>query len=252
MEVLGIDISSSGIKGCVVETQKGKILSDAYSSAPLEDTSPHKVLSRLHQVVKKHFDWDGPVGCALPAPVRHGNVLSARHIDKAWVDVDAEQLFEEITGLPVAVINDTDATGIAEMKFGVGKHQEGLVVVLTVSEGVGSSLFIDGKLIPNTELGEVRIQNTTVAQFCSYKTIRKENLGKKDWANRLQQCMEHYEQLFHPDLFILGGELSRKAQKVFPYIKINTSFKAAGFQNEASIIGAAMIAPDKEKKVFYR
>lgn len=252
MEVLGIDIGSYGIKGCIVDTQKGKILSEQYSTPPLEDTSPPKILSQMHQVVKKNFNWKGPIGCAFPAPVSHGNVVSAKRIDSSWVDVDAEQLFAEITGNPVSVINDTDATGLAEMHFGAGKHQDGFVIVLTVGTGVGSSLFMDGKLIPNTELGQVEIRGITVEERVSYRTRKAEGLGKKTWAKRLQLVLETYENVFHPDLFILGGQLSRKAKKIFPYIKINTSFKPASFENEASIVGAAMIATDKKETVFYR
>ena len=254
MEVLGIDIGSSGIKGCVVDTKKGKIISDQYSTPPLEDTSPHKVLSQMHQLVKKQFEWTGPVGCAFPAPVNNGVVLSARRIEKAWTDVDAEELFSEITGNPFSVINDTDATGLAEMHFGAGKHQDGLVIVLTVGTGIGSSLFMDGSLIPNTELGQIKIGGLTIEDLASNKRRKDEGLGKKNWAKRLEEVLETYENIFHPDLFIMGGDLSRKSKKVFPYIKINTSFKPAEFKNEASIVGAAMIAATqgKKKEVFYR
>lgn len=252
MEVLGIDIGSSGIKGCIVDTQKGEIMSGQYSTSPLEDTSPPKILSRLHQVVKKNFDWKGPIGCAFPAQVSHGNVVSATRIDASWVDVDAEQLFAEITGLPVTIINDTDATGIAEMRFGAGKHQDGLVIVLTVSTSIGSSLFMDGRLIPNTELGQIKIQGIPIDEWASYKTRKEESMGKKTWASRLQDALEIYERIFHPDLFILGGQLSRKADKVFPYIKINTSLKPVNFRNEASIVGAAMVATNKKETIFYR
>lgn len=252
MEVLGIDIGSYGVKGCIVDTAEGKMLSDQFSTPPLEDTSPPKILSQMHQVVKKHFGWKGPIGCAFPAPVSHGNVVSARRIDSSWVDVDAEQLFEEITGNPVTVINDSDASGIAEMYFGIGKRQDGFVVVLTVGTGIGSSLFMDGQLIPNTELGLIEIRGITIEERASNKSRKREGLGKKAWARRLQMALETYENVFHPDLFILGGQLSRKAKKIFPYIKINTPFKPASFENEASIVGAALVATNKKEKVFYR
>lgn len=255
MEVLGIDIGSYGIKGCVVDTAGGTILSDRYSTDPLEDTSPHKILSRLHEVVKKHFDWHGPVGCAFPAPVRNGIVLSAKRIDAAWADADAEQLFTEITDNEITIINDTDATGIAEMHFGSGAdHHRGLVMVLTVGTGIGSSLFMDGQLVPNTELGLMEVQGMSVEQRASNRTRKQQGFGKKEWAQRLQQMLETYEKIFHPDLFILGGQLSRKADKIFPYIKVQTTVKAAGFMNDASIVGAAMVAArrGREGKVFYR
>lgn len=254
MEVLGIDIGSYGIKGCVVDTKEGKILSDRYSTDPLDDTSPHKVLAKLHGVVKKHFKWDGLVGCAFPAPIRNGIVLSAKRIESSWTDANAEQLFAEITDNQFAVINDTDATGIAEMHFGSGAGQDGLVVVLTVGTGIGSSLFMNGKLVPNTELGLIEIGGTSIEGQASNRSRKQDGLRKKEWARRLQQMLETYEKIFHPDLFILGGQLSRNTEKTFPFIKINTRFKAASFLNEASIVGAAMVAANKPKseKVFYR
>lgn len=246
MEVLGIDIGSYGIKGCIVDTEQGVILSDRFSTPPLAETSPHKILSQLHEVVR-HFQWKGPIGCAFPAPVRHGVVISATRIDDSWVDADAQQLFAELTGCPVTVINDTDASGIAEMRFGAGRGQTGVVIVLTVGTGIGSSLFVDGKLFPNSELGLIEIKGITAEERASNKARKEEGIRKKVWATRLQLVLSHFEQLFHPDLFILGGQLSRKAEKTFPYIKINTSFKPASFLNDASIAGAAMCAADREE-----
>lgn len=252
MEILGIDIGSYGIKGCIVDTEKGEIISERKSTPPLDDTTPHKVLAQMHQVVKNEFQWTGPVGCAFPAPVNKGIVLSAKRIDDSWVDADAEQLFSEITDNPFTIINDTDATGLAEMHFGAGQNQEGLTIVLTVGTGIGSSLFMDGKLIPNTELGLMEIRGITVEERASNKSRKEEGIRKKTWAKRLQLVLEHLEKIFHPNLFILGGQLSQKAQKTFPYIKINTTFKAANFQNNASIVGAAMVAANTKNKTFFR
>lgn len=251
MEVLGIDIGSYGIKGCIVDTEKGEILSDRFSTSPLEKTAPHKILSLMHEVVNKQFQWNGPVGCAFPAPVSHGSVLSADRIDDSWIDADAEHLFSQITETSVTVINDTDATGIAEMRFGAGRNQDGVVVVLTVGTGIGSSLFIDGKLVPNSELGLVEIRGISVEERASNRVRKEEGIRKKTWGKRLQLVLETFENMFHPDLFILGGQLSRKADKTFPYIKINTSFRPASFLNDASIVGAAMVAADKKAETFY-
>lgn len=252
MEVLGIDIGSYGIKGCIVDTEKGEIISERKSTPPLEDTTPHKVLAQMHQIVNREFEWDGPVGCAFPAPVNKGIVLSANRIDDSWIDADAEQLFSEITDNEVSIINDTDATGLAEMHFGAGQNQEGLTIVLTVGTGIGSSLFMDEQLVPNTELGFMEVRGITVEERASNKSRKEEGIRKKTWARRLQLVLEHFEKIFHPNLFILGGQLSRKANKTFPYIKINTTFKPAVFENDASIVGAAMIAGDKTNGVLYR
>jgi polyphosphate glucokinase len=252
MEVLGIDIGSDGIKGCIVDTEKGEIISERKSTSPLDDTTPHKILAKMHQIVSKEFKWDGPVGCAFPAPVNKGIVLSAKRVDDSWVDANAEQLFSEITENEFSVINDTDATGLAEMHFGAGQNQEGVTIVLSVGSGIGSSFFMDGRLVPNTELGLMEIGGTTVEERASNKSRKEEGIRKKTWAKRLELVLEHFEKIFHPNLFILGGQLSHKADKTFPFIKINTAFKAASFLNDASIVGAAMVAGHKKNKLFYR
>lgn len=245
MKALGIDIGSAGIEGCIVDTRKGEIISERKSMPPLEDTTPHKVLAQMHQIVRKEFAWKGAVGCAFPSPVNNGIVLSGREIDDSWVDANAEQLFSEITDNPVSVINNTDATGLAEIHFGAGQNQQGLTIVLTVGASMGSSLFMDGRLVPNTELGLMEIGGTIAEKRASQNPSEESSLRKERWADRLQVVLEHFEKVFHPNLFILGGELGQMAQKVFPYLKINTAFKAADLQKGARIIGAAIIAGSK-------
>ena len=224
-----------------MDTSSGAILSEEKIIEKANDTRPHKLISKLHKVVKK-FGWNGPIGCAFPAAVTNGIVLSTTRLDQGWVDADANHLFSEITGCDVNVINDTDATGIAEMTFGAGRGQEGTVLVLTVGTGIGSAIFRDGILLPNTELGQIEIKGISIEERASNRARKEEGIRKKIWAKRLQLMLQHYEQLFHPDLFILGGQLSKKVDKTFPFIKIKTAFKAAHFQNDASIIGAAMHA----------
>lgn len=241
MEVLGIDIGSYGIKGAVVDTDKGQFVSEKRTTEKLDDTRPHKIISQLHKVVSS-FEWDGPIGCAFPAAVSRGIVLSSTRVDKSWIEADANHLFSEITGCPVSVINDTDATGLAEMQFGVGKGQSGTVVVLSVGTGIGSALFVDGILVPNTELGQIEIRGISIEERASNRIRKEEGIRKKTWGKRLQLVLEHLEDLFHPDLFVLGGQLSKKADKTFPYMKIKTSFKAASLLNDASIVGAAYYA----------
>ncbi|SMO33271.1 ROK family protein [Fodinibius sediminis] len=251
MKVLGIDIRHSGLKGCVVDTAEGKMLSDCISTPPLEETIPHKVLAQLHQVVNKEFQWEGPVGCAFPAPVHRGIVLSTKRIHESWVDANTEQLFSEITDNPVSVINDTDATGLAEMQFGAGQHQEGLTIVLTINSGMGSSLFFNGQLIPNTELGFIEIQGTTAAEHATNTVRKKDVLRQESWTSRLQIVLDNFEKIFHPRLFILCGQLSSPPPKVFPFIKINTPLKAASFPGEAKIVGAAMAAARGSSRPAY-
>ncbi len=246
MEVLGIDIGSYGIKGAIVNTVLGEIISKKKTTGALEDSRPHKLISNMHHIVRQ-FDWDGPIGCAFPAAMNRGIVLSANRINEAWVDADANHLFSEITGCDVNVINDTDATGLAEMTFGAGKNQRGTAIVLTVGTGVGSSIFNNGLLLPNTELGLMQIKGIAIENQASNKARKEEGIKRKTWAKRLQTSLEHYERVFHPDLFILGGQVSKKPEKTFPFIKINTKLKPATFKNEASIVGAAYFASLKQK-----
>ncbi|MEO1023406.1 MAG: ROK family protein [Bacteroidota bacterium] len=244
MEVLGIDIGSYGIKGAVVNTSKGEIISERISTDKIDDTRPHKLISKLHKIVKK-FGWKGPIGCAFPAPTSDGIIVSATRVDEAWISADAEHLFSEITGSIVSVINDTDATGLAEMTFGAGRKQRGTVIVLTVGTGIGSSIFKDGILIPNTELGILEVKGISIEERASNKARKEEGIRRKAWAKRIQMSLEHYERAFHPDMFILGGQISKKPEKTLPFIKIKTRLKPATFMNDASIVGAAYYASSK-------
>lgn len=246
MEVLGIDIGSYGIKGAIVDTVLGEIISKKKSTGSLEDTRPHKLISQMHTIVKQ-FDWKGPIGCAFPAAMNRGIVISANRVDEAWVDTDAAHLFSEITGCKVSVINDTDAAGLAEMTFGAGKNQKGTTIVLTVGTGIGSSIFNNGILLPNTELGQIQIKGVPIEEHVSNKARKEEGMKRKRWAKRLQLTLEHYEDVFHPNLVILGGQVSKKPEKTFPFIKLNTKLKPAALKNEASIIGAGYYAHLQQK-----
>ena len=246
MEVLGIDIGSYGIKGAIVDTVLGEIISKKKTTGSLEDTRPHKLISQMHTIVKQ-FDWKGPIGCAFPAAMNRGIVISANRVDEAWVDADAAHLFSEITGCKVSVINDTDAAGLAEMTFGAGKNQKGTTIVLTVGTGIGSSIFNNGILLPNTELGQIHIKGVPIEERVSNKARKEEGMKRKRWAKRLQLTLEHYEHVFHPNLVILGGQVSKKPEKTFPFIKLNTKLKPAALKNEASIIGAGYYAHLQQK-----
>lgn len=245
MEVLGIEIGADGIKGAIVECELGEIRSKIKTVDPAKTMEPHKLISKVHKLAKK-FDWKGPIGCAFPAPVNNGTVLATSRVHESWLDVDVEHLFSEITNDPVTVIRESDAIGIAEIKFGAGKKSKGTVIILDIDTGVGSSLFHDGKLIPNVELGFVEQKGVTVEERVSNKTRKEEGITHKIWGRRLQYILENYERMFHPTLFILGGRLGKKADKTFPYIKLNTKFKAAVFSNEAAIVGAAVYAANTQ------
>lgn len=253
MQVLGVDIGSSEIRGCVIDTTEGRAVSEVHAIDGLKSASPHKVASNLHKLVAKHFQWSGLMGVAIPEAVRGGVTFSGRRLDPAWESTDAEHLFSEITGNQVVVVNDADAGGIAEVKFGVGRDQKGVLIMLTIGTGIGSALFVDRKLVPNTELGLMEIRGVTAQDRASNRTRKQEGLTRKTWAKRVEFVLQRYERIFHPDLFIIGGQLSRKAEKTLPYIKVRTPLRAASFQGDASMVGAAVVAADQRKgeKVFY-
>ncbi len=246
MQVLGIDIGGSGIKGCIVDTETGRFLDDRYRTATPDDTSPHKILSRIHELVK-HYQWQGPIGVAIPEPVRNGIVLRTSNLDPSWADVNAGLLISELTDCEVGVINDADAAGIAEIRFGAGQGENGLIMILTVGTGIGTALFYNGMLIPNMDLGQIEIKGITVENRASESARIQEGLKRKVWAKRLESVLLHYEKLLNPDLFIITGGLSNKADKTLPYVDIRTRLVAASFLNNAGIVGAALFASGKVK-----
>ena len=247
MDILGILVDNESVKGAIVDSTNGIIRSETKSVEAASDTRPHKLISKMHKIVKK-FNWEGPVGVAVPAAVRKGRILSTSILDEAWVDADADHLFSEITGCDVQVLNSSDAAGLAEIRWGIGKGVAGTVMVLTIGENIGSSVFVNGNLVPNTDLGNIEIKGITVEERASNKVRKEEGIQRKTWAKRLQFVLEHLEKLFHPELFIIGGQISSKADKTLPYIKLNTRFKLAEFKNDAALLGAAYYVSKKKMK----
>jgi len=241
LEVLGIVIDGESVKGAIVDTEKGEILSEKKTIDEIEDTRPHKLISRMHKIVKK-FDWKGPIGVALPGSVRKGRILSTSILNEAWIDADADHLFSEITGCNVKAVNASDAAGLAEITWGIGRGITGTIVVLTIGESIGSSIFTNGELVANSELGQIEIKGISVEERASNRARKEEGIQRKTWGKRLQFVLEHFEKLFRPELFIIGGQISEKADKTLPYIKLSTRFKPAEFKNDAAIVGAALFA----------
>lgn len=193
-----------------------------------------------------HFDWSGPVGITFPGVVTGGVTRTAANVDKGWIDHDARTLLGEKLGLPVTVLNDADAAGIAEMAFGAGRGRKGTVIMLTLGTGIGSAVFIDGQLVPNTELGHLELDGHEAEKHASTKAKEDEELSWHHWAHRVQKYLAHLEMLFTPELFILGGGVSRKADKFLPLIEhVRAEMVPAELQNNAGIVGAAMAAAGK-------
>lgn len=240
-QILGIDIGGSGIKGAPVDTKTGKLLGERHRIPTPEPSSPEKVAKAIKELVK-HFKWKGPIGCGFPAVVQNGVVKTAANIDKSWINTDARKLFKEVTKLPVWVINDADAAGLAEVKLGAGAGFKGAIVVLTVGTGIGSSLFIKGKLYPNTEFGHVEFKGMDAEAYASDATRKKENLDWEIWGKRLNEYLSHIEFLCWPEMIILGGGASKKLDLFQHHLNLIAKVVPAKFLNDAGIIGAALSA----------
>jgi polyphosphate glucokinase len=241
MEILGIDIGGTGIKGASVEVEQGVLIGERYRLLTPQPATPDAVVATVVKVVK-HHKWHGPIGCALPAVTKHGVAYSAANIDKSWIGVDAQQLVQKKTQCPVAVLNDADAAGIAEMTFGAGKGQAGVVLITTLGTGIGTALFLDGHLVPNTELGHLEVRGKDAELRASDRVRQKKGLSWKQWAARIDEYFAHLEALFSPDLFIVGGGVSKKHAKFLPLLHTRAPVVPAQLLNDAGIIGAALKA----------
>jgi polyphosphate glucokinase len=197
-----------------------------------------KVVVRLVE----HFDWQGKVGVAFPAIVCHGVARSAANIDPSWIGIDVDAVFTAASSCAVHVINDADAAGLAETRYGAGHGRAGVVIMLTFGTGIGSGMFLDGQLVPNTELGHLYLDGDEAEHRAAAIVREREKLSWKDWGRRVHRYLEHLEFLFSPDLFIVGGGVSRKADRWLPYVETETEIVAATLENEAGIVGAALVA----------
>ena len=241
MQVLGIDIGGSGIKGAIVNTEKGELVAPRHRIPTPQPSKPKAVAKVIRELVN-HFEWKGPIGCTFPAIVHHGVIKTAANVDQDWIGVNSIKLFEESTGCPVRVINDADAAGVAEMAFGAGRHRGGVVIMLTLGTGIGSAIFTEGVLVPNTEFGHLPIRGVDAEDRCSDRIRKEEDLGWKKWSERINEYLAAMEFFFSPDLFIIGGGVSKKHHKYLQYFESDAEIVPAVLRNEAGIIGAAMAA----------
>ncbi len=241
MEILGIDIGGSGVKGAPVDIEKGVLTTDRHRIPTPQPAKPEAVADVVAEIAR-HFAWQGPIGCTFPGIVRNGVIYSTANVDDEWFEVDAQALLGGKTGCPVKVLNDGDAAGVAEMAFGAGRDKQGVVMLLTLGTGIGSAIFIDGILVPNTELGHMEVGGQEAEHQAAANVRKQEDLSWKKWAGRLDVVLGQYEALFSPELFIIGGGVSKKSEKFLPHLTLQTPVVPAQLRNEAGIIGAAMAA----------
>lgn len=243
--ILGFDIGGTGIKAALVDVSDGKLVTEKTKFLTPEPSDPKSVLQVVKQLIR-HFKYKGPIGCGFPAIIHHGVARSAANIDDSWLNVDIEKYFYKETGLAFYVANDADVAGLAEVKYGKAR-QKGMVIVLTVGTGIGSGLFLDGKLIPNTELGHLYYKESVYEHYVSNSARKKDGLSWEDWAPGFAGYLRHLEKLFSPDLFVIGGGASSRFDRFGKYLEVDTPVIPAEFENNAGIMGAAMFAEERLK-----
>lgn len=245
---LGIDIGGSGIKGAPVDLAKGELAKDRLRHDTPKVSSPEAVADIVAQIAT-HFvsdTGDSPIGVTMPAVVTKGLVRTAANIDPAWIGTDAQKLLSDRLGRPVTVVNDADAAGVGELHFGAARNVAGLVLMSTLGTGIGSALLYDGVLIPNSELGHLEIDGHDAEHRAASSVKEEKDLSWQQWAERLQRYYSHIEDLLWPDLIVIGGGVSRKADKFLPLLHLRTPIVAAQLQNSAGIIGAAWLASNAD------
>lgn len=245
MEILGIDIGGSGIKGALVDVESGEMVSERNRIPTPHGGNPEGVTETVQKIINL-FEYKGVVGVGFPAALRHGIVVTAANIDDEWIGKDIDEMLTSATGCVSYTLNDADAAGLAEMKHGVGKeNSRGVVIVLTLGTGIGSAIFTDGHLVPNTEFGHLKIRSKDAELRASDAARQRKKLTWSKYALRLEEYLREMEKLFWPDLFIIGGGLSKNYEKFFPLLDLKTPIVPAQFLNQAGIVGAAIYAGEQ-------
>jgi polyphosphate glucokinase len=246
-QAFGIDIGGSGIKGALVDTTTGALLTSRVRY-PTPSPSTLDLVAEIVARIVSEAGWDGVIGATFPAVIKHGVALSAANVDPSWIGTDVDAVFTKATTGGVIVLNDADAAGIAEARFGAAKGVSGVIIMLTFGTGIGSALLVDGKLVPNTELGHLELDGYDAETRAAASVREKNGMSFKKWAQRVQRYMSHVERLFSPDLFVVGGGVSKEAQKWVPLLTLNAPVKPAQLLNNAGIVGAAVAAIERRSE----
>ncbi|MEM9886754.1 MAG: ROK family protein [Bacteroidota bacterium] len=251
MKLLGIDVGGSGIKSGIVDTKKGKLVSERYRIPTPQPSKPEKVAKVVKEIVA-HFNWKKEVGCAVPVVVNRKGISKTRgNIHKNWKGCDITTLLSKTCKLPFKLLNDADAAGTTEMTFGAGKGKKGLVMTITIGTGLGSGVFYDGILIPNFELGRIFHTNGKPIEFYAASSAKdRENLSMKKWSKRFDFFLHHIDRIASPDLFIIGGGISKKFDEFKDHLSVKVPVVVAETKNNAGIIGAAMAAEELVKQSY--
>ena len=242
VKILGIDVGGTGIKSAIVETETGEFVGERLRIETPRPATPEAVASVVGDLIRRH-QWQGPVGMGFPAAIQHGVARTAANIDKSFIGLQIAEHFAAETGCDFYIANDADVAGMAEMRFGAGKGNPGVVLIVTIGTGLGTALFCDGHLLPNTELGHVFLENGHEAERYASETVRVvKELKWKEWGARLNLYLTTMEKLLWPDLIVLGGGVSEKLHKFSPLLTTQAPVVAASFLNRAGIVGAALFA----------
>jgi len=246
-KAIGIDIGGTGIKGALVDVRRGELLSERLKYPTPASGNPADIAEVVARIIEQLVGTRShlPVGICFPAVVQHGRTMSAANVSKDWIGFDADAHFQSVLNRRVHVLNDADAAGVAEMRFGAGRKRRGLVLMTTLGTGIGTALFIDGKLVPNAELGHLEIEGVDYESKASFAAKERENLDWSAWAERLQKYYGTLERLFSPDLIIVGGGVSKNHQEFLPKLTLSTEIVPAQKRNNAGILGAAWVAADR-------
>ena len=240
----GVDIGGSGIKGAIVDLDRGDLATERVKYLTPHPSTPEAVADVVARLVRE-AGWSGQLGATFPAVIRHGVAQSAANVDKSWIGTDVDKVFTDITGCDVTVLNDADAAGLAEARFGAAKGVGGVVILLTFGTGIGSAMLLDGRLVPNTELGHLELDGGDAEKKASSAAKDNEGLSYKQWAKRVQRYLAHVEKLFSPDLIVVGGGVSKNSDKWVPLLDLRAPVKPAQLLNNAGIVGAALAAHER-------
>ena len=238
----GIDIGGTGMKAAPVDLATGQLAADRYRIDTPKPATP-KALAKVVRKLVEHHAWKGPVGVCMPSVVTRGIVKSAANIDKSWIDIDADEVFTAAVGAPVSVLNDADAAGLAEMTWGSGRGRTGVVLCLTFGTGIGSGLFVDGMLVPNTELGHLELDGPDIEKRAAASARSRDGLSWEQWGDRVDHYLRHVVMLFSPELIIIGGGASKKPEKWLHRVDPGCEVVVATMANNAGIAGAALLSP---------